>query len=83
MEGSGINKQSKTASKKATSDHKRPKPKNNGTEKKAVIPEPENEDSDLDLENELDKENALNELAGDQDLSTDDDDEVCTHFQPI
>ena len=37
------------------------------------------EESDPDLENELDEENALNELAGEQDLSTDDDD-VCVPF---
>ena len=38
-----------------------------------------NEESDPDLENELDEENALNELAGEQDVSTDDD-EVCVPF---
>jgi hypothetical protein len=53
------------------------------------IPDPEpqkstknsttNEESDPDLENELDEENALNELAGEQDLSTDGD-EVCVPF---
>ena len=37
------------------------------------------EESDPDLENELDEENALNELAGEQDSSTDDD-EVCVPF---
>ena len=39
-----------------------------------------NEESDPDLENELDEESALNELAGQQDLSTDSDDEVCIPF---
>jgi len=46
---------------------------------KIVQLETTNEESDPDLENELDEENALNELAGEQDSSTDDD-EVCVPF---
>ena len=46
---------------------------------KIVQLETTNEESNPNLENELDEENALNELAGEQDSSTDDD-EVCVPF---
>lgn len=80
IKGTSKVKQSNSASTKdAKVPERRKNPKNIGTDKKdnsvpaAKEPEPANEESDLDLENELDEETALNELAGEQDLSTDDE----------